>query len=89
MAWQRTALGLGGVSVLLLHQTNGRLGGSLAGAAGLLIALGMLILVEVRHERRHGEGESSPMGAGAVRGLAIVTVMLSLASVAVVLTEHG
>lgn len=89
MAWQRTALGLSGVSVLLLHQANGRLRGSLAGVAGLLVALGMLILVEVRHERRRGDDENSPMGAGAVRGLAIVTVLLSLASVALVLTQHG
>lgn len=87
MAWQRTALGLGGVSALLLHHANGRLIGSLAGGAGLLAALTMLILVEVRHERRAGD-ENSPMGATAIRSLTGVTVLLSVASTAVVLTPH-
>jgi putative membrane protein len=89
MAWQRTALGLGGVSALLLHHANGRLAGSLAGAAGLIVALGMLVLVEVRHERLGEDDEDAPMGAPAVRGLAAVTVALSLAAVAVVLAPHG
>jgi putative membrane protein len=86
MAWQRTALGVGGVSALLLHHAHGRLGGSLAGGAGLLVALAMLVMVEVRHERREDD-ENSPMGSRAVRSLAIVTVALSVASVVVVLTQ--
>jgi putative membrane protein len=89
MAWQRTALGLGGVSALLLHHADGRLGGSLAGAAGLLATLVMLILVELRQERRREGDENSPMGAAAIRSLTLVTVLLSVASAVVVLTQRG
>ena len=34
MAWQRTALGLGGVSALLLHHAGGKVAPSVPGAAG-------------------------------------------------------
>ncbi|GAA1151106.1 DUF202 domain-containing protein [Nocardioides aquiterrae] len=88
MAWQRTALGIGGVSALLLHHADGQIGGSLAGGAGLLVALGMLVAVELRHGRLD-EDESSPMGFRAVRGLAVVTAALSLACTVVVLTRLG
>ena len=46
MAWQRTALGLGGVSALLLHHAGGELGPSVPGAAGMLAALVVLLMVE-------------------------------------------
>lgn len=89
MAWQRTALGLGGVSALLLHHANGQLGPSIPGVAGLLVALATLVLAEVHHERHRGQQESSPMGRGAVRGVSAAAVLLSLASMAVVLTRQG
>ncbi len=90
MAWQRTALGLGGVSALLLHHAGGKVGPSIPGVAGLLAALAVLLLVEARYLRRdHGELETSPMGVGPVRAVATVTVLLAVAAVVVVLTERG
>lgn len=90
MAWQRTALGLGGVSALLLHHAGGRTAPSVPGAAGLLAALVVLLLVEARYLRRdRDELENSPMGVGPVRGIAAVTVLLSLSAVIVVLAERG
>lgn len=89
MAWQRTVLGLGGVSAMLLHHADGRLGASIPGVVGMLVALGTLVLVEVHHERHRDERENSPMGRGAVRALSTATVLLSLASVAVVLGQVG
>ncbi len=86
MAWQRTALGLGAVSALLLHHADGDLVASAPGVAGLLAALAVLVLAETRYHR-HGGGqpESAPMGGGAVRLIAAVTVLLSLAAALVVL----
>ncbi len=90
MAWQRTALGLGGVSALLLHHADGDPVASIPGVAGLLAALGVLLLVEARYLRRdHGELETSPMGVGHVRAVAALTVLLSLAAAVVVLAERG
>ena len=90
MAWQRTALGLGGVSALLLHHAGGKLAPSVPGAAGLLAALVVLLLVEARYLRKDREElEASPMGVGPVRGVAAATVLLALSAVVVVLTERG
>ena len=90
MAWQRTALGLGGVSALLLHHAGGKVAASIPGVAGLLAALAVLLLVEARYLRRdRDELEASPMGIGTVRALAAVTVLLALSSVAVILAERG
>jgi putative membrane protein len=90
MAWQRTALGLGGVSALLLHHAGGKVTASIPGVAGLLAALGMLLLVEARYLRRdRGALETSPMGIGAVRAVATVTVLIALSAAVVVLVESG
>ena len=90
MAWQRTALGLGGVSALLLHHAGGEPGPSVPGAVGMLTALVVLLLVDVRYLRGHGEEVAdSPMGVGPVRGIAAATVLLSLGSVAVILIGRG
>ena len=90
MAWQRTALGLGGVSALLLHHAGGKVGPSVPGVAGLLAALGVLLLVEARYLRRgDGELDASPMGVGPVRAIAAVTVLLAISAVVVVLAERG
>ena len=93
MAWQRTALGLGGVSALLLHHAGGKVAASVPGAAGLLAALAVLLLVEARYLRKdrkdREELETSPMGVGPVRAVAAATVLLALSAVGVVLTERG
>jgi uncharacterized membrane protein YidH (DUF202 family) len=90
MAWQRTALGLAGVSALLLHHAGGKVAPSVPGAVGLLAALVVLLLVETRYLRRdRDEHETSPMGVGPVRGITAVTVLLALSAVVVVLTARG
>ncbi|MGN6576097.1 MAG: DUF202 domain-containing protein [Nocardioides sp.] len=90
MAWQRTALGLGGVSALLLHHAGGKVAASIPGVAGLLAALVVLLLVEVRYLRpHHTELATSPMGVGPVRAIAAFTVLLAVSAVVVVLAERG
>ena len=85
MAWQRTALGIGGVSALLLHRANGAILPSLPGVAGLLGALGLLLVVEARYVRnsRHGEAGNSPMGPTMVRAVTAGTVLLAVATLVV------
>lgn len=80
MAWQRTALGIGGVSALLLHHADGAILPSLPGLAGLLGALGLLVVVEARylHSTRHGEAGNSPMGPAMVRAVAGGAVLLAV-----------
>lgn len=89
MAWQRTALGLGGVSALLLHDAAGDLTASAPGAAGLVAALVVLVHADTHH--RHGDAspEHAPMGIRAVRVMAILTVLLSLLAALVVLRPGG
>ena len=86
LAWQRTALGVGGVSALLLHHANGAIVPSLAGVAGLLAALGLVLVVEARyvHNSHHGEAGNSPMGQGLVRALASGSVLLAVAAIVVI-----
>lgn len=89
MAWQRTALGLGGVSALLLHHAGGDLAASVPGALGMLTALVVLLAVDTRY-LRHGETlAESPMGVASVRGIAAASVLLALGAVVVVLTTGG
>ncbi len=86
MAWQRTALGIGGVSALLVHHAEGRIALAVPGGAGLAGALVLLVLVEQRYQhtiRRVSVGDS-PMGPGLVRWTALGTVLLSLAAIGVV-----
>lgn len=79
MARQRTALGIGGVSALLLHHAGGAILPSLPGVVGLLGALGMLLVVEARyvHNSRHGKAANSPMGPAMVRAVAAGTALLA------------
>jgi len=56
----------------------------------MLTALVMLVLAEARYLGHHREDvKDSPVGVGPVRGVAAVTVLLSLASVVVVLGARG
>ncbi len=88
MAWQRTALGLGGVSALLLHQTGGRLLPALPGLLGLAMATALLVLGERRYERtvaqiashQHPADARLPLLlAGTVSLLAVTAIWLILA----------
>ena len=89
MAWQRTALGLGGVSALLLHDTGGRLLTTLPGLLGLAVATLLLVLTEVRYEqtvRRVASGRHTA-AAGQVLTLAATTVGLAGLAVWLILVE--
>jgi putative membrane protein len=86
MAWQRTALGVGGVSALLLHETGGRLLAALPGLVGLLVSLVLLVLTEVRYEqtlRRVDAGET-PSDAIPILVLACSVVGLAVAAIALI-----
>ena len=87
MAWQRTALALAGFSALLVHLADRSLLLALPGAAGLVLALVLLVFAERRYAwtvRRVEAGESA-MAAGHVRLLGTgVAVLSALALVLVV-----
>ncbi len=89
MAWQRTALGVGGVSALLIHDAGGSLVASAPGAVGLVAALAVLVHADNHH--RHGDAapEPAPMGVRAVRVMAALVVLLSLMAALVVLRPGG
>lgn len=88
MAWQRTALGIGGVSALLLHQAGGGIVRALPGVAGLLGALVLIAWVETRYVRnsRHGEAGDAPMGPRMVRAVSSGSVVLAVATLVAILT---
>ncbi|HQR25415.1 MAG TPA: DUF202 domain-containing protein [Nocardioides sp.] len=91
MAWQRTALGLGGVSALLLHRAAGNPLAALPGIAGMLVALGLLVVVERRYDRtvrRVAAGEV-PAGPVLIRTVAAASVALALAALTLVAAGPG
>ncbi len=89
MAWQRTALGVGGVSALLLHETGGRLVAALPGLLGLVVAVILLVLTEVRYEytvHRVGAGRD-PVAAPLVRLMAGTVALLAVLSIGLILVQ--
>ncbi|ABH00878.1 conserved hypothetical protein (plasmid) [Rhodococcus jostii RHA1] len=87
MAWQRTALGVGGVSALLLHLAAGRFPAAVAGLAGLSASLLLLLLSEQRYVRlvkKVAAGEPPP-APGLVRLLAAGVVILAVSALALLL----
>ena len=83
MAWQRTALGVGGVSALLLHQTGGRLFAALPGLTGLGLATALLVLSEWRYERTVSRVEPWPDPLRAPLMLMVALTVSSLAVLAI------
>ena len=88
MAWQRTALGLGGVGALLVHHAGGIGPRSIPGVLGLLVALALVVASERRYE---GTGRRVRSGAPThsrflVRTVAVSTVLLSASAAVLVLT---
>jgi len=83
MAWQRTALGVGGVSALLLHLADQSLAAMTPGAAGLLVAVVLLILAERRYVWTIPlvEVDESLLGRGMVRLVTASVIALSAWSV--------
>lgn len=91
MAWQRTALGLGGVSALLVHLSAGNVVAALPGLAGLLVTLALLLVGERRYVsllNRVSAGEPVS-GRTSVRLLSGVVVAMSAAAIALLLTIAG
>ena len=91
MAWQRTALGLGGVSALLLHRAQGNPVAAIPGVAGMLVALALLVVIERRYERtvvRVVAGQA-PAGPLLIRTVAAASVALAVAALALVVAGPG
>ena len=88
MAWQRTALGIGGVAALLVHHGAGRVALMVPAAGALAGALALLVVVEARYERmaREVAAGDSPMGPRLVRLTALGVVLLALVACAVVVS---
>lgn len=82
MAWQRTALGVGGVSALLVHLADRNPVAAVPGVAGLLVAVYLVLVSEQRYERmvRKVEAGDSPVALAAIRLVALGTVALSISA---------
>jgi uncharacterized membrane protein YidH (DUF202 family) len=91
MAWQRTALALGGVSALLVHLADRRPLAAVPGVAGLLVALALLVVAEHRYERmvRTIEAGGTPLARAVIRLLAAGCVVLSASAVVLLLVTDG
>lgn len=88
MAWQRTALGVGGVSALLLHQTGGKLIQALPGVFGLTMATSLLVLSELRYERNAPHSGPGRIPSTALLLLLAVTVsLLAAMSIGLILVQ--
>ncbi len=89
MAWQRTALGVGGVSALLLHQTGGRLVQSLPGMFGLAMAIVLLVLSELRYERTVSRISSGadPVHARLLLLLALTVSLLAIMAIGLIVIQ--
>lgn len=86
MAWQRTALGLGGMSALLLHHAQGNRLAAIPGVLGMVVAVGFLVMAERRYEhtvRRVVSGDL-PAGPLAMRLIAGAVLMLALSALVLV-----
>lgn len=86
MAWQRTALGVGGISALLVHAADRDVLAMVPGFAGLLVALGLLVLGETRYTRvlRRVRAGEPLLDQVFVRLLAITVVALAVCSALVI-----
>ncbi|HEU4947850.1 MAG TPA: DUF202 domain-containing protein [Kribbella sp.] len=84
MAWQRTALGVAGVSGLLLHVADRSLVASAPGVVGLVAAVVLLGAGDRRYTRtvRRVEDGESPLGLVSVRLVTVGVVTLSVSAVA-------
>lgn len=91
MAWQRTALGVGGVGAVLLHQAGADLPAAIAGGLGLLFALVLLLTVDARYDRtlRHIEADESPASPRLVGAVSVAAVVLAVGAVLLVLGDAG
>ncbi len=91
MAWERTALGVGGVSALMLHDTGSAVLAKVPGLIGLTAALGLLVLAQVRYEHtvRRLESGLTPRAAGLGLALSGAVVVLAALSIGVIIVSDG
>ncbi len=91
MAWERTALGVGGVSALLLHGTGSGVLAKVPGLVGLIAALGLLVLAQVRYEHtvRGLESGRTPRAAGLGLVLSCTVTALAALSIGVIIVTGG
>jgi hypothetical protein len=82
MAWRRTALGVAGVSALLLREVSERPWTAIPGLLGIGLAIGLEISAERRH--RHG---TQLLAHGLVRAITAVVVLLTVGALALVGTD--
>jgi uncharacterized membrane protein YidH (DUF202 family) len=83
MAWQRTALGVGGIGAVLLH--SGSVFTAVVGALGLVVALALLVLTERRYERIMRKVQGGEPASQPALMLTMSTVVVLLAVAALVL----
>ncbi len=88
MAWQRTALGVGGFGALLLHMAQRNVIAMVPGLLGLLAALAMLVLAEHRYvtSMRKIDLGKSPIAAPMLHLLVTAVVVLGLAAIVLLVT---
>ena len=85
MAWQRTALGIGGIGLMLLH--SGVPVTAVLGGGAILMAVGLLFFSERRYEHtlvrvQSGEPPSSP---ALMRTMAITVMALAVGAILLVI----
>lgn len=88
LAWQRTALGVGGVSALLLHDVH-RSPVLLVPVLGLGFALAVLVVAEVRVDQvlTRVRAGGTPARPWLVRATALGTLLLAIAVVVMVVVD--
>ncbi len=89
MAWQRTALGVGGVSALLLHEAGGRFWAAVPGLLGLGVTAALLVLTELRYEHtvhRVGVGRD-PSAARLALVLSATVTTLAVLAIGLIIVE--
>lgn len=86
MAWQRTALGVGGIGAALLH--SGIVVTVVIGAVGLLSALTLLVVTERRYEHivHRVLGGRAPSSPALMRLMSATVVLLAVGALTVVAT---
>ena len=84
MAWQRTALGVGGIGAALLH--SGILVTVVIGAVGLVSALTLLVVTERRYEHivERVQGGRPPSSPALMRIMSATVVLLAVGALTVV-----
>ncbi len=89
MAWERTALGVGGVSAMLLHGATGSFWTALPGMVGLTASMALLVFAQLRYERtvQRVKDGLTPAAPAVVLALALTVLGLAVMSLALIIVE--